>query len=220
MENIDFILGRVDVTEELDSLKQEEIEKKQEKENERIIKLLNNAGIYSRYHNASMEDYQDADIKRKEKRLEILNNWSKLKKGLPTLVFIGESGSGKTYLACAIGKKALLDGFSVRYIRLEEMMVKNSNKDTRDENTGLLKNVELLILDNLESSPLTDFNRSYLKDILDYRYERELPTILIGGDKISKEDLISISTYNRMFESSMFVKMDKHFNFNSVLRDI
>ena len=66
------------------------------------------------------------------------------------IIFKGASGNGKTYLACALGEAACRKLFSVRYIRmpelLEELMIAKENRELKKTMKSYVK-VDLLILD-------------------------------------------------------------------------
>ena len=66
------------------------------------------------------------------------------------IIFCGASGNGKTYLACALGEAACRKLYSVRYIRmpelLEELMIAREHKEMKKTMKAYEK-VDLLILD-------------------------------------------------------------------------
>ncbi len=66
------------------------------------------------------------------------------------IIFRGASGNGKTYLACALGEAACRKLYSVRYIRmpelLEELMIAREHKELKKSMKAYEK-VDLLILD-------------------------------------------------------------------------
>ena len=66
------------------------------------------------------------------------------------IIFCGASGNGKTYLACALGEAACRKLYSVRYIRmpelLEELMIAREHKELKTSMKAYEK-VDLLILD-------------------------------------------------------------------------
>jgi len=66
------------------------------------------------------------------------------------IIFCGASGNGKTYLACALGEAACRKLYSVRYIRmpelLEELMIAREHKELKKTMKAYEK-VDLLILD-------------------------------------------------------------------------
>ena len=66
------------------------------------------------------------------------------------IIFRGASGNGKTYLSCALGEAACRKLYSVRYIRmpelLEELMIAREHKELKKTMKAYEK-VDLLILD-------------------------------------------------------------------------
>ena len=66
------------------------------------------------------------------------------------IIFKGASGNGKTYLACALGEAACRKLYSVRYVRmpelLEELMIAREHKEMKKTMKAYEK-VDLLIID-------------------------------------------------------------------------
>ena len=93
------------------------------------------------------------------------------------IILKGASGSGKTYLACALGNAACRKYKTVRYIRmpelLDELSVAKANGEFRKVITAY-KKVDLLILDEWLIRKLTP-NESYnLLEIIETRIERSV----------------------------------------------
>lgn len=90
------------------------------------------------------------------------------------LLITGPCGSGKSYLACAIGHMACLKGHSVRYYRtsrlLEELTVSHGDGSYSKQLRQLAK-VDLLILDDWGLEPLTQQQRNDLLEVMDDRHE-------------------------------------------------
>ena len=90
------------------------------------------------------------------------------------LVITGATGCGKTHLACAIGNKACIEGYKVRFVKLpiflEELHLSHTNG-------GFLKllqqlmTVDLLILDDFGITPINESQRHDLLTIIDDRYK-------------------------------------------------
>lgn len=90
------------------------------------------------------------------------------------IIVLGASGAGKTYLACAFGIAACRNFFSVRYIRLPDLL--NELAIARGEGTykkiiNQYKKVSLLILDEWLLTPLTDSEARDLLEIIEVRHK-------------------------------------------------
>lgn len=83
------------------------------------------------------------------------------------IVLLGATGAGKTYLACALGMAASRNFYSVRYIRLPDLLVEiaiaRGDGSYRDY-MKKLKKVKLLILDEWLLYPLKE---SEARDVLE-----------------------------------------------------
>ena len=89
------------------------------------------------------------------------------------LLITGPCGSGKTYLACALGHQACLNGESVRYFRLSRLFNSLTQAKADGSYSRLLTQlakIKLLILDDWGLEVLTDAQRHDLMEIMDDRY--------------------------------------------------
>jgi DNA replication protein DnaC len=87
----------------------------------------------------------------------------------------GPTGSGKSYLACALAQKACREGFSVLYHRLPRLLpdLGLAKADGRyGKLLAALARADLLVLDDWAVHPLTDVQRRDLLEILEDRYGR------------------------------------------------
>jgi len=91
------------------------------------------------------------------------------------LLIVGATGTGKTYLSCALGLAACRQGLGVRYTRLPRLF--NDLAIARADGSyskmlASLSRAELLILDDWGLAPMADKERRDLLEIVEDRYAR------------------------------------------------
>lgn len=91
------------------------------------------------------------------------------------IIVLGASGAGKTYLSCAFGIAACRNFYSVKYVRLPDLL--NELAVARGEGIyqkvmKLYKQVSLLILDEWLLVPLTNSEARDLLEIVEARHKR------------------------------------------------
>ena len=91
------------------------------------------------------------------------------------IIVLGATGSGKTYLSCALGMSACRHFYSVKYIRLpdllDELSVARGEGIFQKVMQGY-KKIDLLIMDEWLLSPLTDSESRDLLEIVEARHTR------------------------------------------------
>jgi DNA replication protein DnaC len=117
-----------------------------------------------------------------------------------TLLLQGPPGTGKTHLSVALGVKAVENGFSVAFYRLEELL----HAMKRDAETPPIRlrgkkylKVALLIIDEVGFQPLTRVEANLFFRLVSYRYQRgstilttnksvrEWPEVLAGDEVLA-----------------------------------
>lgn len=89
------------------------------------------------------------------------------------VVIVGATGLGKTWLACALAQKACREGFTSIYARVPRLLhalhIARADGSYIRELTRLAK-TQVLILDDLGISPIGDFERRDLLEVLEDRH--------------------------------------------------
>ncbi len=93
----------------------------------------------------------------------------------PSPVLTGATGTGKTWIACALGNQAAREGCSVLYTRLSRLLDEIATARLGSGAGALMRRiakVELRILDDWAMSDLTAAQRRDLMEIVDDRHDR------------------------------------------------
>ena len=150
------------------------------RENRRYLNLLRVAKL--KQPSASIEDI-DYRSHRSLNKAEF-QNLTRLDfiKHHHNVLITGPTGSGKSYLACALGQAACRQGLSVRYLRLprfmEELAIAHADGSYPKLLESLLK-IDLLILDDFGLTPLLQSQRNDLFNLIEDRHGLKA-TIITG----------------------------------------
>ena len=98
-----------------------------------------------------------------------------------TLLLVGPTGTGKSWLACALGQSACRQGQTVRYVRLPRLLSEELVHARADGSYGKLMQTfaktDLLILDDWGLAPLGDRERRDLLELVEDRAGRRATLI-------------------------------------------
>jgi len=89
------------------------------------------------------------------------------------LLLTGPCGSGKTYIACALGHAACMKGYRIKYTRLSRLLLElaQSKADgSYSKALQTLSKLDCLILDDWGLEPLNGAQRNDLMEIMDDRH--------------------------------------------------
>jgi len=110
------------------------------------------------------------------------------------LVFSGPSGSGKTHLACAIANHRISLGEPAFYIGTADLLdylrstFSPTSDTTYDELFEQVKNVPLLVLDDLTPRSATAWSKEKLEQLLQHRFNTRLPTVITTDVPLERMD--------------------------------
>ena len=165
--------------------------------------------IPKRYHEVSYED----DVKS-----EIKNTFVEQIKARKGFYIYGEAGVGKTYLACALIKKILEEGFKVRFFNTGdflEQLREEFEKGFGDnyEYLGLFRETMnfkgILVFDDIGAEKISDWARERLYLIINKRYEDMTPTIFTSNcDMEILSARLGDRVTSRLFQMTEIIKLN------------
>lgn len=175
---------------------------------------LSSAGIPKRLQSASLSNYRhDGDSQ--EKALRLVCDYvralpNKMENG-DGLIMMGNMGTGKTHLICGTIKQAIKGGCTARYYTASELF-----DDTRASFGGdgqgkvaKAKICDLLALDEIGVGRGTDTEMQVLHEVLGYRYDECLPTIIATNlDAEGLRGWIGDRIFDRLRENSDVILFD------------
>lgn len=92
------------------------------------------------------------------------------------VVLTGATGSGKSYIACALGNNACQAGFKVKYIRLPDLLTElelGKAQDTYRKTLKQYQSCDLLILDEWLLIPTTNSAQQDILELFERRYRTQ-----------------------------------------------
>ena len=164
-----------------------ECEIKREKENEERKRLMKISSLKRdcfsspNQHQYTFEKF----LNQKGQACKVSYNYAKsfeqMKKDNVGLLFYGDVGSGKTYLACSIANELIeSEQVKVKIMNLSQVInqiQKSAFKVDSNEIISNLSNIPLLILDDLGIERDTSYAREQVYNIINSRYLKGRPTI-------------------------------------------
>ena len=143
------------------------------RKNNRLMRLIKNAGY--EIPNACIEDIEyHADRKLNKDLIARLATCNYIEE-CSNIIIMGATGNGKTYLANAFGMAASRNFYTVKYIRLPELLAELAiarGESRYPKVVKLYKQVRLLIIDEWLLFPLSSSSAVDVLDIVNARHKR------------------------------------------------
>lgn len=183
--------------EKADREAREEAARARAKRREDWERKLGHACIPERFRTRTLDRFIASTPEQRE-ALEIAKdyaaNFQDVMKTGRCLIFLGKPGTGKTHLAVGIGLR-IMGAFGhtvlfttvMRAVRRVKDSWSRETMQTESDAIETLTSPDLLILDEVGIQTGSEFERNILFDILNERYQRRRPTIVMSN--LSKDEL-------------------------------
>lgn len=140
------------------------------RENRRMKRLLKNARLKL---SACMEDIDYRTPRGIDKPVILSLASCEWIRSHQNVIIVGPTGSGKTYLSCALAHRACREGISALYMRAPKLHYSLAIARADGSYARLLAKLaktQVLILDDLGLAPLTDYERRDLLEVIEDRH--------------------------------------------------
>lgn len=130
---------------------------------------------YSNYADAT---FQNSKLENKQSAFcqEYVKDWEEMKAKNIGMLFWGDVGTGKTYLAACVANALIEREVSVRMLNFSHIL--NSGFETRNELLEDICRCSLLIIDDFGSERETEYGMETIHSVLDARYNCGKPMIV------------------------------------------
>lgn len=128
------------------------------------------------------------------------------------LIICGDYGTGKTHLAASIANYAVDNGIPTLFDtyggHLEKLKAE-FNMNAEPKYLNLMRNVDLLILDDVGKEKQTEWSESVMFDVINHRYENMKPVIITSNFSSRElEDYFGEACYSRLVETCNAIVTD------------
>ena len=166
------------------------------------VKALREKAI--RHHNQRMWRFEAADDPT-EKHIRAarwyVDTWTEHKENGMGLIFLGNVGTGKTFVALCIANALIDREVNVRVTDFRHILNELTSNTTHDKNAIIDEYVscDLLIIDDLGAEYQTDFTLQYIEQVIDGCYNNGTPLILTTNTSLSEMKNPSDTKYSRIY---------------------
>jgi DNA replication protein DnaC len=164
------------------------------------------AGIPPRLHGADI-----ASLERDAGNAEAMDIAIRLLQSISGgfLYLTGEAGTGKTWIAAALCRARILALQPARFVRSNDLLnAIRAGFRSDGEAADPFKALPFLVIDDLGAESFTEWSVGYWYDLIDYRYNWLLPTVITSN--LPLKDLktkVSARVVSRIAESAMTVRL-------------
>lgn len=191
-------------------------EQQRQKDEERRIDLQNKRGYC--FDSLAMSDYTFEKCTIKDDPLyntayDYAKNFKTMLDDGEGLLFFGNVGTGKTYLAAAIANDIIEQGYTARMTNFStiDAEIKDKNGNPASYIKNLMKN-DLLIIDDLDAERSTEYMQETVHNIIDRRHTTHKPMIvttnLSSAELKNAKDRTKSRIYSRLLDMTIPIGFD------------
>jgi DNA replication protein DnaC len=147
---------------------------------------------FGNFDDRSSEGIPPDDLKGLQRAIKAAHAFAERPRGW--LVFLGGYGAGKSHLAAAIANYRAGLGDPPLFVMVPDLLdhlraTFNPNSAVRfDHRFDEVRTTPLLVLDDLGSQAMSPWVREKVYQIINYRYNRELPTVITSAEALEQMD--------------------------------
>ncbi len=159
---------------------------------------------FGTFEDRSPENLRTDELKSVQKALKVAHTFAEKPKGW--LVFEGTYGCGKTHLAAAIANYRAGLGDPPLFVMVPDLLdhlraAFSPNAGTSyDRRFDEVRTAALLVLDDLGSQSATPWAKEKLHQLLNYRYNAELPTVITVAKESVEQHQVDERIITRMLD--------------------
>lgn len=127
-----------------------------------------------------------------------------------SLILAGTVGTGKTHLVASITNKLLENGVPVLFDTFSGHLYKlKAEFGTSQNYLHRMQKIDMLVIDDVGKEKQTDWTRSIMFDVINYRYENLLPIVMTTNyDSKELAEYFGSAIWSRLCEMCTGVKME------------
>lgn len=197
----------VKVTTQCDCDKRREMEEKKAAENkaamERVNRLKDASLMGERFQRAKFENFQITQYNERNLKLcrRYAERFDEMVAKKQSLLFWGNVGTGKSFAAACIANYLLDRGVPVMMTSFVKLLSLIQNGDEKEADIiSRLNSAKLVIFDDLGAERNTDYALEKIYNIIDSRYQRELPIIFTTNLTITEMKNETDNRYKRIYD--------------------
>lgn len=168
----------------------EQAEKDAQERHASWVRKMGEAGIPERFRSRTLDSYKATNAGQKRAltfMTEYAEQFSRVRETGRSAILCGLPGTGKTHLAIGVALHVIALGKAAAFTTVQRMIrrLKDSwRKDSIESESdviNLLVYPDLLIIDEIGVQFGSEFEKNFMFDLLNERYEKRKPTILLSN---------------------------------------